>query len=686
MSFSRFSRRTFVLRAFSAAILFGVFASAAFAGDVKTIKINFDRESQIYAVGEDATFTVAPLDEGDAAVKSGVMTVKITNDGRDALSEQTFDLAKDEIPSFKCTLGAPGFVKVFVKVETPQEGKDPVVKDEVAGAGFDPEKIEPGLPKPEDFDAFWEAGRKEVREIPIDAQMRKLDEFSNDKHDMYAVSFATINGQRVYGFLGVPKTGAAPYPTVVNIAYAGAGVGPDVWKTDSGFVTFTMNVFPYEVPTDDKSKGEAYDKYNKELDCNYFEYNMNDRDKYFYRAPILGIDRAVDWLAEQDFVDPDRIGYHGTSQGGGMGLALTSLNKHVSRAMISVPAMCDHAGLLKGRNSGWPELVNSWRIRNNPEEVEKVREALRYYDGANFARNIEIPITFTVGFRDITCCPSSVFAAYNVCPSKSKQIRCGTQVWHTNDTNYNPAFNEMGDALKAPKCPIEGNWVFDSKFSDEFNSGFDDFKWYPTNPTWLGRQPGFFAKENVEVRNGMLCLTARNESKGDPEKGYKDFTTAAVKSKNRVRYGYFEVRSKSMKSIASSSFWFYADDPERWTEIDVFETSGASPTHNNKYHMNLHVMRTPETGDKHISDGTTWEAPFRFADDFHRYGLLWTPEKICWYVDDQLVRESENKYWTQPLTVNFDSETMPEWFGLPDPKELPATFEIDYIRHWVLAD
>ena len=79
MSFSRFSRRTFVLRAFSAAILFGVFASAAFAGDVKTIKINFDRESQIYAVGEDATFTVAPLDEGDAAVKSGVMTVKITN-------------------------------------------------------------------------------------------------------------------------------------------------------------------------------------------------------------------------------------------------------------------------------------------------------------------------------------------------------------------------------------------------------------------------------------------------------------------------------------------------------------------------------------------------------------------------------------------------------------------------------
>ena len=683
MSYSSFSRRTFVHGAL-AAVLFLFFASTTFADEVE-IKINFDRENCIYSVGEDANFTVAVLDGAGAPVKTGVMTVKATNDGRNLVSEQTFDLAKDEIPPFKTTLEEPGFVKVFVYLEIPRE-KDPVDMCELASAGFDPEKIEPGLPMPEDFDEFWERGRKEVREIPIDAQMRKLDEFSNERRDFYAVSFATINNQRVYGFLGIPKTGEAPYPTLVNIAYAGAGVGPDIWRTDPGFVTFTMNVFPYEVPTNDEAKGKAYDDYNKSLDCNYFEYNMGDRDKYFYRAPILGIDRAVDWLAEQDFVDPQRIGYHGTSQGGGMGLALTSMNKHISRAMISVPAMCDHAGILKGRNAGWPELVDSWRIRNNPEQVEKTREALRYYDAANFARSIEIPITFTVGFRDVTCCPSSVFAAYNVVPSKFKQIRCGTKVWHTNDTNYNPAFNELADALRAPKCPIEGDWIFDSKFSDEFNSGFDDFKWYPNNPTWLGRQPGFFSKENVTVEGGLLKLTARNESKGDPAKGYKDFTTAAVKSKERVRYGYFEVRSKSMKSVASSSFWFYADDPDLWTEIDVFETSGNHKTHGSLYHMNLHVMKSPETGDRHIAKEKTWKAPFRFADDFHRYGLLWTPEKLCWYVDDELVRETENEYWNQPLTVNFDSETMPEWFGLPDPEELPATFEIDYIRHWATAN
>jgi hypothetical protein len=32
--------------------------------------------------------------------------------------------------------------------------------------------------------------------------------------------------------------------------------------------------------------------------------------------------------------------------------------------------------------------------------------------------------------------------------------------------------------------------------------------------------------------------------------------------------------------------------------------------------------------------------------------------------------------------MNFDSETMPEWFGLPEDKDLPSTYQVDYIRSW----
>ena len=30
----------------------------------------------------------------------------------------------------------------------------------------------------------------------------------------------------------------------------------------------------------------------------------------------------------------------------------------------------------------------------------------------------------------------------------------------------------------------------------------------------------------------------------------------------------------------------------------------------------------------------------------------------------------------------FDSETMPEWFGMPNDNDLPSTYSIEYIRAW----
>jgi hypothetical protein len=50
--------------------------------------------------------------------------------------------------------------------------------------------------------------------------------------------------------------------------------------------------------------------------------------------------------------------------------------------------------------------------------------------------------------------------------------------------------------------------------------------------------------------------------------------------------------------------------------------------------------------------------------------------------DGVLVRSVENTHWHQPLFLIFDSETMPEWFGMPDDKDLPSTFSIEYVRAW----
>ena len=34
----------------------------------------------------------------------------------------------------------------------------------------------------------------------------------------------------------------------------------------------------------------------------------------------------------------------------------------------------------------------------------------------------------------------------------------------------------------------------------------------------------------------------------------------------------------------------------------------------------------------------------------------------------------------------LDCEIMDDWFGEPDPEDLPATFSIDYVRVWKLKN
>ncbi len=47
------------------------------------------------------------------------------------------------------------------------------------------------------------------------------------------------------------------------------------------------------------------------------------------------------------------------------------------------------------------------------------------------------------------------------------------------------------------------------------------------------------------------------------------------------------------------------------------------------------------------------------------------------HIDGVLVRSVENTHWHQPLYLIFDSETMPEWFGMPNDNDLPSTFSIE---------
>lgn len=259
------------------------------------------------------------------------------------------------------------------------------------------------------------------------------------------------------------------------------------------------------------------------------------------------------------------------------------------------------------------------------------------------------------------------------------------------------------------------NWTVYPPMTDEFDgNGLDDTKWASHSPGWPGRAPGLFDPANVVVTNGTLQLwarAARRNSSWPP--GFDNYTTSAVHSVATTARGYFEIRSRSGSSCISSSWWFHFNDGQgTWTEIDVFETSGAAPgmpgclappagqrrDHEVPSHQHIFSMKgiSPATlpqrcnctfgkqGTQEVCSSQSWlTTNYSVSEDFHVYGLMWNASHLTFFVDGQQTGSLPAPCLSQPIGMDFDRETMPDWMGAPQRSLLPdVPFTIDYVRAW----
>ena len=393
-----------------------------------TFKIEADKTNYLYKCGEQATFTVTAVGDDGARVAKGTVTASLDNFGPGKLDRRTVDLAQENPFKMKGSLSEPGFLRLCLA------GKD--CRNQVFGVGYEPERLKKGSPSPADFDAFWEAARARLaQEVPLDAQVVRVPERCTKDFEFYRISFATF-GRRVYGYMSVPTDRSlAPYPVDFQVAAAGFGGWTNNMGGKKDAISVFFSVYPFEPHWDWDKQGlkAKYDELNaqtkEKYGVGYATSGITEsREAYFFYPVLLGIDRAVDWVAARPDVDRTRFRYQGTSQGGGFGFYLTGLNHTFTRAAFYVPAITDTMGYLKGRQSGWPQIVEA--NSSTPEKRAAAEKNAPYFDGANFASRIRCPVRVAVGFADTTCAPCAVYSAYNAIPVKDKGIVHGIGMGH----------------------------------------------------------------------------------------------------------------------------------------------------------------------------------------------------------------------------------------------------------------
>ncbi|GGQ07707.1 acetylxylan esterase [Streptomyces roseolilacinus] len=299
--------------------------------------------------------------------------------------------------------------------------------------------------EPEDFDAFWAETLEEVRSHPLGARFEPVDTglATVEVHD---VTFAGFGGHPVKGWFVIPAGVTEPVPVVVEFVGYGGGRGLPhthlLWAS-AGFAHFVMDTRGQgsgwaggDTP-DPVGSGPAVP--------GFMTRGVEDPSAYYYRRVFTDAVRAVEAARSHPLADASRTAVTGTSQGGGITLAVAGLVPDLAAVAPDVPFLCDfpRATTVTDRH---PYREIGQYLKTHRGRVERVARTLAYFDGVHFAARATAPALFSAALEDLTCPPSTVFAAFNAYAPDDKRI----EVYAFNDHEGGEAYQQAAQLRWLP--------------------------------------------------------------------------------------------------------------------------------------------------------------------------------------------------------------------------------------------
>lgn len=388
---------------FFAVLVFSQIAVSQPAGQIIKIVLAPDHADWTYRVGEKVRFS-GTVSQNGHPVKNVRIYYEIGPEKLEAVKKDSINLSDGKFSFDGGTMNTAGFLRCVVVADV--DGKR---YRALATAGFDPEAIKPTVENPTDFLQFWHQAKADLAKMPMDAKMVLIPERCTEKVNVYHVNLQNFRaGARIYGILCVPKK-EGKYPAILRVP--GAGVRPyfgDIATAEKGVITFEIGIHGIPVTMEP----DVYMNLAAGGLTGYWNTNLDDRDRYYYKRVYLGCVRANDFLVNLPQFDGSNLAVTGGSQGGALSIVTAALDPRVKFLAAYYPALSDVTGYLKGRAGGWPHLFdnNNLSFNNKKEKIETAR----YYDVVNFARHLKVPGMYSWGYNDETCPPTSMYASYNV--------------------------------------------------------------------------------------------------------------------------------------------------------------------------------------------------------------------------------------------------------------------------------
>lgn len=246
--------------------------------------------------------------------------------------------------------------------------------------------------------------------------------------------------------------------------------------------------------------------------------------------------------------------------------------------------------------------------------------------------------------------------------------------------------------------PIDTAGIHDPRWKLKWSEEFDGPKINTGVWNWAPAQNrnseiGYFTNrpENSFIEDGKLVIQSLREN----YKNLADFTSAELTTKGKVnfRYGKLEILAKlpGGKGIWPA-FWLLGENGS-WPangEIDVIEMIGGPNDGGTKgENVANGSLHWSDKNGRHRSSGVHYHLPEgNFTETYRRIGILWSPNKIRWYVDDHIYREADispedMSEFREDMYVLLNTSIGGGWPGNPDETTVfPVRYFIDYVRYY----
>ena len=299
------------------------------------------------------------------------------------------------------------------------------------GAAVAPSRLGLSTPRPQDFDAFWDAKLAAQSKVAINPSVTSIQsDIPGIEESVFALDAL---GSKVHGYVAKPAR-QGPFPAIIQLQYAGIYALDPHWaaqRASDGWLVINVDAHD-KLPSDPSG----------DVPKSYVAVGNADREKSYFLDMYLRDSRALDYLLTRSDWDGKTIVLTGGSQGGQQSFALAGLRPDkITAVLVCVPAGADTNGDLHGRKSGFPNWPS-----DNPEAMETAL----YFDPVNFASRIKAPVMAGMGFIDTVSPPAGIWTALN-------QIRGDTEPLPLIESEHDNFTPDKGRA-----CPARTQQILDS--------------------------------------------------------------------------------------------------------------------------------------------------------------------------------------------------------------------------------